>query len=125
MKLLILYIFPLVALLFTDSQDVNNIVKALKANNISYVNEQLDSSIEITLNGKNNTYNKAQASKFLNDFFSGIKILDFKVLHQSESGGSSYCIGNLLTSDGNYRMTFFTREKSGKVVLQEIRMEKQ
>ncbi len=111
--------------LWVSAQSIQDIVKALKGNNISYVNQQLDNSVEITMDGKSSSLNKSQATKYLNDFFSGNKISDFKLLHQSESGNTTYFIGSMTTSGGNYRTTFFAKDNGGKITLQEIRFEKQ
>lgn len=125
MKSVILYIFIFLLPFGASPQSINDIAKALKAKNISYINQQLDNSVEITFDGKNNVYNKSQAATFLNDFFNTNKISDFKLLHQSESGSTAFFIGSLSTSGGNYRVTFYAKDVSNKIVLREIRFEKQ
>lgn len=125
MKTIILYISILCLPIWAGAQSIQDFVKALKNNNISYVNQQLDNTVEITHEGKSNALNKSQASKYLTDFFAGNKISDFKLLHQSESGNTTYFIGSMSTSGGNYRTTFFARNNAGKLTLQEIRFEKQ
>lgn len=124
MKHIILYTTLVAALIVAQALSMNDIIQAFKKGNATDVTTYLDNSVEITLDSQNNTYNKRQASKVITDFFSKNKVSDFKVLHQSESGGTAYCIGNLSTSGGTYRLTLFAKDKNGKTLLQEIRFEK-
>ena len=124
MKHIILYTATFLMVSMASAQTIPDIIKAFKSDNSSEIISYLDNSIEITMDGQNTTYNINQAGKFLSDFFANNKVRDFKVLHKSESGGTAYCIGNLITSGGNFRVTFFTKDKGGKTLLQEIRFEK-
>lgn len=124
MKSILLYAITLLILNQTQAQALPGLVKAFKSNNTSYIINQLDNNVEITHDGRNASYNKSQAGKFLTDFFAANKANDFKVLHQSESGGTAYCIGNLSTSSGTYRVTIFTKDKGGNSLIQEIKIEK-
>lgn len=103
---------------------LSDLIKAFKSGDISFVTASLDNSVEITLSGQNESYSKSQATAMLSNFFSINRISDFKVLHQSESNETAYCIGNLITTGGTYRLTFFAKDKNGKTLLQEIRIEK-
>lgn len=124
MKQIIFYTAVAASIITASAFSMNDIIRAFKSGNASEVSQYLDNSVEITLNGQNSTYNKKQATTLLSDFFSQHKVSAFKVLHQSESGGTAYCIGNLVTSDGTYRVTLFAKEKSSRTLLQEIRFEK-
>lgn len=103
---------------------LTELVRAFKSGNTTTVSAYLDKNVEITMNGQNKNYNKVQATNVLADFFSTNKVSDFKVLHQSESAESAYCIGNLITSNGSYRLTFYAKDKNGRTLIQEIRIEK-
>ncbi len=124
MKHLLLYTILFGGMFASMQLSMNEIVQAFKKGNAADVTSTLDNSVEITMDSGNNTYTKQQASKIISDFFSRNKVSDFKVLHQSESGGTAYCIGNLSTSGGTYRLTLFAKGKNGKTLLQEIRFEK-
>lgn len=124
MKHLILYSILTAGLFTATVLSMNDIIQAFKKGSATDVATYLDNSVEITLASQNSTYNKQQASKIITDFFSENKVSDFKVLHQSESSGTAYCIGNLSTSGGTYRLTLFAKDKNGKTLLQEIRFEK-
>ena len=124
MKKIFLYIPLFFLFSFTSLSSLSDIIRAFKSGDVAEISASLDQTVEITISAKNNTYNKAQAQQQIKDFFATNMVRDFKVLHQSESGGSAYCIGNLSTSNGNFRVTLYAKEKDGKTLLQEIRFEK-
>ncbi|MEO9020848.1 MAG: DUF4783 domain-containing protein [Ginsengibacter sp.] len=107
-----------VALSFTD------VVSALKTGNAKEVAQYFDSTIEITLPGKSDSYRKSKAEEMLRDFFTNNPVKGFEVIHKSENAGSQYCIGNLITSNGKYRTTIYMKQKGKKQLIQELRFEK-
>lgn len=124
MKKFFLYIPLFFLFSFTVASSLSDIIRAFKSGDAAAVSSALDQSVEITINAKNNSYNRSQAQQVIRDFFSMNTVRDFKVLHQSENAGSAYCIGQLSTSNGTFRVTLFAKDKGGKTVLQEIRFEK-
>ncbi|MBK8710902.1 MAG: DUF4783 domain-containing protein [Niastella sp.] len=99
------------------------VIAAIKSGNSSALARYFDNTVEITLPQKNSTYSKSQAEIIIKDFFSNNPVKNFKVLHQGEKSGSQYCIGTLETSNGNFRTTFFMKNKGDTQSLQEIRFE--
>ena len=124
MRKITLSIIILVVLSAFVNQSFSDIINAVKTGNSVQVAQYFDNTIEITLPAKSHTLNKKQAEIALNDFFSQNPVKDFKVIHQSEKAGSEYCIGNLITSNGVFRTTIFTKQKEGKELIQELRFEK-
>lgn len=115
-----------VATIFTTLTAISfsEILEAIKKGDATEVAKFFDNSVEITLAGKSNSYSKSQAEIILRDFFNSNSVKDFEIIHKSESAGSQYCIGNLKTSNGQYRVTIYMKQKGDKQVLQEIRFEK-
>ncbi|MEO6639306.1 MAG: DUF4783 domain-containing protein [Ginsengibacter sp.] len=103
---------------------VTDVINAIKSGSASQVSKFFDSTVEISLPGKSNSYSKSQAELVLHDFFTSNQIKDFRVLHKSDNSGSQYCIGNLNTSTGDFRTTIFMKQKGDKLVIQELRFEK-
>lgn len=102
-----------------------SVTTALQKGNVEVLSHYFDNMVEITLPGKTNSYSKSQAVVILKDFFSRNSVKSFKLIHKGKSGqGSSFGIGNLTTSNGVYRTTFFFRQKGDDMVLQELRFEK-
>lgn len=60
----------------------------------------------------------------LQNFFTTNAVKDFEILHRSDNAGAQYCIGNLKTTNGDYRTTIYMKQKGDKIVLQELRFEK-
>lgn len=100
------------------------ILDAFKKGDAAEVAKFFDNSVEITLSEKSNSYSKSQAELVLREFFNSNTVKDFEIIHKSESVGSQYCIGNLKTSNGQYRVTIYMKQKGNKQVVQEIRFEK-
>ena len=109
---------------FTINTSINDVVNSIKAGNAAAVSKYFDNTVEITINGKSTNYSKAQGEVVLRDFFSNNTVKSFSVLHKGESGGSEFCIGTLVTSNGNYRTTLNLKQKGDKQTLQEIKFEK-
>lgn len=109
---------------FTINTGINDVVNSIKAGNAAAVSKYFDNTVEITINGKSTNYSKAQGEVVLRDFFSNNTVKSFSVLHKGESGGSEFCIGTLVTSNGNYRTTLNLKQKGDKQTLQEIKFEK-
>ncbi|MEO6683957.1 MAG: DUF4783 domain-containing protein [Ginsengibacter sp.] len=121
MKQLLLFSIGFLLSYMSYSQDI---LSGLKSGNAKEIAEYFDNTIEITLKGKNNSYDKKKAEDLLQSFFTEVNVKGFRIIHESASGSSQYYIGNLITADGPYRTTVYTKEKNKKTVIQEIRFEK-
>lgn len=107
-----------------SSPPFEDIVIALKKGDVTSLTAYLDNNVEINISGKSDTYTKAQAIVILKDFFNKNSVKSFDLLHQGEGGGGSkFGIGNLTTSNGSYRTSFFLQKKSGALTLNELRFE--
>lgn len=101
-----------------------DVVNALKGGNVTALSKYFDNMVEIAMPNNTNSYSKSQAEVILKDFFARNQVKDFRLIHQGSSGeGSTFGIGNLVTSNGVYRATFFFRQKGSTVLLQELRFE--
>lgn len=108
---------------FTIFSSIDEVVTALKTGNTNQVAKFFDTTVEITMPDKSNSYSKSQAELVLNDFFINNSVKGFEVIHKGENGGSQYCIGTLITKNGLFRTTVFMKQKGDKQLLQEIRFE--
>jgi hypothetical protein len=108
---------------FTKTQDLNDVINAIKAGNANSVSKFFDNTVEISLSGKSNNYSRSQAEAVLRDFFTSNLVKSFSIVHQGESGGSQFCIGTLVTNHGTYRTTVNLKQKGEKRMLQEIKFE--
>jgi hypothetical protein len=124
MKKLLLFTGIFIVLCSFLSLSFTEVVNALKSGNSAEVSKYFDTTVEITLPEKSNSYSKSQAELVLRDFFAIYGVKDFKVLHKSDTPGSQYCIGNLQTTNGTFRTTIFMKLKGDKELVQELRFEK-
>ncbi len=99
-----------------------DVVGAIKQGDVNSLSRYLDNNVEINISGKANAYSKAQAEIILKDFFSKNQVKSFELVHQGGEA-SKFGIGNLSTSGGNYRLSFFLQKKGGTMVLNELRFE--
>ncbi|WP_346317257.1 DUF4783 domain-containing protein [Chitinophaga sp. YIM B06452] len=100
-----------------------DVVSAIKQGDAAALSKQLDKTVEINMAGRNNSYSKAQAEIILKDFFAKNQVKSFEIIHKGEGGGSLFGIGNLVTSGGNFRLSFFLQKKGNELVLNELRFE--
>ncbi|MEP6617356.1 MAG: DUF4783 domain-containing protein, partial [Ginsengibacter sp.] len=123
MKHLLLYgIISIFLSLFTLS--VDDVVIGMKNGNASQVSRFFDNTVELTFPDKSNSYSKSQAELVLKDFFTTNGVKSFMVVQRGDNDNSPYCIGILQTKNGEFRTTFYLKQKGEKLLLQELRFEK-
>lgn len=111
-------LFSFVMLSFTQ------VITAMKSGDSAQVAQYFDSTVEITLPEKSNSYSKSQAELVLRDFFKNNPVKKFDVIHKSENQESQYCIGNLTTGNGIFRTTIYMKQKGKNQLIQELRFQK-
>jgi len=124
MKKYLLSSLVLVMLSSFTIDSFTEIINALKSNNAAEVARYFDNTVEITIPGKISSYSKSKAELVISDFFKNNPVRGFKIIHQGENAGSQYCIGNLITGNGLYRTTIYTKQKGNNQLIQELRFEK-
>ena len=108
---------------FIVNAGIDEVITAMKSGNSMMVAKYFDSSVEISMPDKSNSYSKSQAELVLKDFFSSNPVKSFEIIHKGESAGSQFCIGTLQTKNGAFRTTIFMKQKGDMQVLQELRFE--
>jgi Domain of unknown function (DUF4783) len=125
MKQLFTGIFFVVILsAFTTLSNVNEVIIALKSGNAAQLAKYFDNNVEISMPDKNNNYSKSQAELVIQDFFTLNAVKGSDVLHKGGNAGAEYCIGTLLTKNGQFRTTIYLKQKGNSQVIQEISFEK-
>ncbi len=108
---------------FKPAISIDEVVNAMKTGNVTAVASYFDNTVEITLPDKGNSYSKAQAELVLKDFFTNNPVKGFTVIHKGQNAGYQYCIGTLITKNGNFRTTIQMKQKKEVQVIQELRFE--
>jgi len=112
-----------------NSADMNlsDISKAIGEGNADALGQYFDQSVEVAVPGAEDVYDKAKAVGVVKDFFSKNKPKTFSQVHQGSSSGSAsqYCIGNLVTAGGTFRVYIYMKVSGGKQLIQELRFDKE
>ncbi len=99
------------------------LIDALRTGNTPVLSGYFNSSIELAILDKEDIYSKQQAELIVKDFFAKHVPSSFVILHKGGKEGSQYAIGNLTTSDGNFRVTLLIKEKDSKPYIHQLRFE--
>lgn len=103
---------------------LDSIVEAIKAGNSSELSKHLNPTVELEILQEENIYSKAQAELLLKDFFNRNKPSAFKINHQGTKGATSFAIGILTTSTGNFRVSIFMKSDNDKMLIHQLRIER-
>lgn len=102
---------------------ITEVVGAFGKGNISFISRHFDNVVSLSVTGSQASYSSSQAEMILKDFFSKNPPQSFTV-EQSRDGNMPYTIGILKTASGNFRTYIAAKRKDGKLLIQEIRLEK-
>ena len=104
---------------------IDEIIAACKSSNAQEMSRHFDNNIEISLPSGSNVYPKSQAVLVLQQFFNEQQPRSFELVHKGGNNASFYCIGILHARQGNFRTTFYLKQVSNSLMVQEISFEKQ
>ncbi len=122
--LLLLCTILLSSFVNVDTLEMDDVVTALKSGNASQLSKYFDSRVDIGFPDKSDNYSRTQAEMIIKDFFVNNVVRNFNLKYKSENSGTNYCIGTLLTRNGNYRITLIMKQKGDKQYLQDINFQK-
>jgi len=90
------------------------VVNALKKNDIQALIGTLHSMVDLQIPGYNGNYSLNQASMILKKYFDGFTVSTVEISKEgTNSDGSAYSIGELVSGVKKYRLYFVTRETGG------------
>ena len=98
---------------------------AIKTGSSSELMKYMNENVEMVILDKEGIYDKSQAEMILKDFFSKNPPRKFSLLHQGGKSESKYGIGDLETADDSFRVYFLLKEKGGKPLIHQFRIEKE
>jgi len=100
------------------------VTEALKKGDAAALATHFMPQVEVTLNGEDTNYTKAEAQKTLTAFFTQHPITGFVIKHQGTSKlDDQYRIGELITSKGNFRVTFFMKKSGAVMQIKQLKIE--
>ncbi|MBL7791440.1 MAG: DUF4783 domain-containing protein [Saprospiraceae bacterium] len=120
-----LSVLLLSVLVNTYEVNLNAITKAISEGNAEALGQYFDQSVEVSVLDNEDVYAKAQAIKVVKDFFAQNKPKSFSQVHQGTSKGndSQYCIGNLVTATGTFRVYIYLKVNGNNYTIQELRFD--
>lgn len=109
-----------------QNEVVDQIKEAIKTGSAKELSKHLNQTIDVTIDGKLQSYSKAQAEFVLRDFFKTHPPTGFSIIHQGSSkGGQPYAIGDYLTGSDKYRVWMKIKIAGNDQLIQEISFVKQ
>lgn len=123
----VLLLVPTLAMVNPEDNNLNAITKALSEGNADALGQYFDNNVEIAVMDSEEVYAKTEAVKAVKDFFAKNKPKSYSSVHQGASKGqdSQYCIGNMVTQGGTFRVYVYMKVTGGKYIIQELRFDKE
>jgi hypothetical protein len=126
MKLKYLLPFLLLFGIFSAAKadPIDGVVWLIKSNNMKRLSQLFESTIEITINNKEDTYSRQQATAILTRFFEEHKPINVTLLHKVNTN-HKFLFGVAIMSsvNGRYRIAYTFNQIAGSMKIIEIRIE--
>jgi hypothetical protein len=100
------------------------VIRSIEAGNASELARHFTQKVDLTTPGTDDVFSKAQAEQILKDFFEEHDPKKLKLEHRGTSKlKDRYRIGKLVTSDGDFRLTYFMKKVNGEARIKKLRIE--
>ncbi|MDH4057353.1 MAG: DUF4783 domain-containing protein [Cyclobacteriaceae bacterium] len=100
---------------------IDQVKESIKAGSAKELSKYLNASVDVTIEGKPDTYSKAQAEFVLRDFFKANPPNEFTIIHQGSSkGGQPFAIGQYKSGSNTFRVWMKIKTVSNQSLVQEI-----
>ncbi|MBP8791311.1 MAG: DUF4783 domain-containing protein [Breznakibacter sp.] len=101
------------------------LIRATQNGDASTLAGYFNDNIELVLPGKSGVYSRNQAEMVVRDFFASADPQEFKIIHEGNRENASFVIGSLTGKSETYRIYFLTKNNDKKLVIHQLRIEKQ
>jgi len=108
---------------FTWTNNVNDVVSALKVGDASRMSKYFDNLVDISVNDRSHSYSRSQAELVMRDFFNSNDVTNFQVVYKSAGTDVEYCMGKLTTRHGEFRTSFSLKNRGDRKLIQEITLD--
>lgn len=106
---------------FAQSDVIDMIKETLKAGSSKELSRYLNQTVDVTIEGKVESYSKPQAEFVFRDFFKQHPPSDFSIIHQGSSqGGKPFAIGQYKSGQDTYRVFMKIKSNGNQQLLHEI-----
>lgn len=112
---------------FNGQNDViYEVRETIKAGSAKELSRYLFQTVDVTIEGKVQSYSKAQAEFVFRDFFRQHPPSEFNIIHQGSSkGGQPFAIGQYKSADETYRVFMKIKAVNRQQLLHEISFSKE
>ena len=125
-SLTIALVFVLMGVVTVLADEFDTIAASIRVGDAHGIAVHFDKNVDIKTEDKSITYSKNQAELVLREFFRRNVPRAFTIIHRGSSAkGAKYIIGNLETSQGNFRSFVYVKECNQKELIEEMSFEKQ
>lgn len=108
-----------------NNNAIDLIKETIKAGSSKELSKYLFQTVDVTVEGKMESYSKAQAEFFFRDFFRQHPPSEFSIIHQGSSrGGQPFAIGQYTSGKDVYRVFMKIRVVNTQHLLHEISFSK-
>ena len=123
-------VFCVLTLQVFASKGQNDVIyqvkETIKAGSAKELSKYLFQTVDVTIEGKVQSYSKAQAEFVFRDFFRQHPPSEFNIIHQGSSkGGQPFAIGQYKSSDETYRVFMKIKSVNNQQLLHEISFSKE
>lgn len=125
MKIILILLTTMTAA-FMPQPDFGTVISAIQNKNAGKIAAYMDNTVEVTVGENDGVYNKAEATKVLQDFFDKQQPKLCTQVHSGEAKdqGAYYCIGKMSTvNNTSYRVYIYFKKATSGYLIQEIRFE--
>lgn len=107
------------------AQDVpEGVVAAFKKGCTQELQSCLSDNVDLLMNSRNVSRERQATLNRLSDFFAQNKVNNFNVNHRGKRNESSFFIGTLSTTNGNFRVNCFFKLVQNRYIVHQIRIDK-
>src|SRR5688572_15910149 len=111
---------------FGQNDVIDMIRETLKAGSSKELSRYLNQTVDVTIEGKVESYSKPQAEFVFRDFFKQHPPSDFSIIHQGSSqGGKPFAIGQYKSGEETYRVFMKIKSAGNQQLLHEISFSKE
>lgn len=124
-RLITILLLSMACLLPAKAQTVpSELIEAMKAGKADKAAQFFHQSLELTILGKDYKASKNQATRIMENFFKEHPPTGFTISFEGTKELSKYAIGDLLTSDGTFRVNIFFMNKDDERLVYFLSIEK-
>jgi Domain of unknown function (DUF4783) len=110
--------------IFAQTDITPKVAESIKSGNATQLASYFMAQIELTIEETEGTFSKAEAEKKLAAFFASHGVTGFEIKHQGTSKlDDQYRIGDLVTKNGTFRVTFFIRKNGNALQIKQLKIE--